>query len=159
MSASISPLQEVLARVVAARATAGAPSGLAVVELRVRAGETTPLHVHDEDEVVRALEGSVVVHLPGKALTLPAGDAHVIPLGVPHAVAGGDEGARYLTMSHVRSAGDYERFVRAAAVPETGFSGEPVAEEERALSLAAEANGISVLGPPGAVALPAAAAA
>ena len=149
MSASISPLQEVLARVVEARATAGAPSGLAVVELRVRAGETTPLHVHDEDEVVRALEGSVVVHMPGKELTLPAGDAHVIPLGMPHAVSGGDEGARYLTMSHVRSAEDYERFARATALPEPGFPGDPVVEEERALALAAEANGISVLGPPG----------
>ena len=108
---------------------------------------------------MRTLEGSVVVHMPGKELTLPAGDAHVIPLGVPHAVAGGDEGARYLTMSHVRSAEDYERFVRAAAVPEAGFAGEPVVEEERALALAAEANGISVLGPPGALGTPSGAAA
>jgi quercetin dioxygenase-like cupin family protein len=158
VSASISPLQEVLARVVAARATAGVPSELAVVQVQVQPGQTTPLHVHDEDEVVRTLEGSVVLHLPGKALTLPAGDAHVIPLGVPHAVAGGDAGARYLTMSHVRSVEDYQRFVRAVAVPEAGSSAPGVVEEERALALAAEANGISVLGPPGTVALPAAAA-
>jgi quercetin dioxygenase-like cupin family protein len=159
VSASISPLQEVLARVVAARATAGVPSELAVVQVQVQPGETTPLHVHDEDEVVRTLEGSVVLHLPGKALTLPAGDAHVIPLGVPHAVAGGDAGARYLTMSHVRSVEDYQRFVRAVAVPEAGSSAPGVVEEERALALAAEANGISVLGPPGTLALPAAVAA
>ena len=158
MSASISPLQEVLARVVEARATVGAPSELAVVQVQVQPGETTPLHVHDEDEVVRTVEGSVVVHMPGKALLLPAGDAHVIPLGVPHAVAGGDEGARYLTLSHVRSAEDYERFVRATAVPETGVPAEPVVEEERALALAAEANGISVLGPPGTIAFDGAAA-
>ena len=111
MSASISPVQEVLARVVAARATAGAASELAVVQVQVHPRETTPLHVHDEDEVVRTLDGSVVLHLPGKQLTLPAGDAHVIPLGVPHAVAGGEVGARYLTMSHVRSVEDYQRFV------------------------------------------------
>ena len=158
MSASISPLQEVLARVVAARATAGAPSELAVVQVQVQPRETTPFHVHDEDEVVRTLEGSVVLHLPGKELKLPAGDAHVIPLGVPHAVAGGDGGARYLTMSHVRSVEDYQRFVRAVAVPEEGPRMEPVVEEERALALAAEANGISVLGPPGALDTRAAAA-
>ncbi len=158
MSATISPLQEVLALVVAARATAGAPSELAVVQVQVQPRETTPLHVHDEDEVVRTLEGSVVLHLSGKELTLPAGDAHVIPLGVPHAVAGGDVGARYLTMSHVRSVEDYQRFVRAVAVPEEGLRMEPVFEEERALAIAAEANGISVLGPPGALDTRAAAA-
>ena len=158
MSATISPLQEVLALVVAARATAGAPSELAVVQVQVRPRETTPLHVHDEDEVVRTLEGSVVLHLPGKELTLPAGDAHVIPLGVPHSVAGGDVGARYLTMSHVRSVEDYQRFVRAVAVPEEGLRMEPVFEEERALALAAETNAISVLGPPGALDTRAAAA-
>ena len=149
MSAPDSSLQEVLAQVVAVRAAAGAPSELAVVQVQAQPGETTPAHVHDEDEVVRTLEGSVILHLPGKALTLPAGDAHVIPLGVPHAVAAGDVGARYLTMSHVRSVEDYQRFVRAVAVPddETGY--EPVPEEERALALVAQVNGISVLGPPG----------
>ena len=147
MSATDSPVQEVLARVVAARAAAGVPSELAVVQVQVLPGETTPLHVHDEDEVVRTLEGSVVVHMPGKAVVLPAGDAHVIPLGVPQSVAGGDLGARYLTMSHVRSVEDYQRFVRAVAVPEPS-PGDPVVEEERALAFAAEANGISVLGPP-----------
>jgi quercetin dioxygenase-like cupin family protein len=152
VSASISPLQEVLARVVAVRAAAGAPSELAVVQVQVQPGEATPLHVHDEDEVVRTLEGTVVLHLPGEALALPAGDAHVIPLGVPHAVAGGEAGARYLTMSHVRSVEQYQRFVRAVAVPETGLGVDVVSEEERALTLAAEANGISVLGPPGTIA-------
>jgi quercetin dioxygenase-like cupin family protein len=147
VSAPTSPLQEVLARVVAARAAAGVASELAVVQVQVLPGETTPVHVHDEDEVVRTLEGSVIVHMAGKAVTLPAGDAHVIPLGVPHAVAGGEIGARYLTMSHVRSVENYQRFVRAVAVPEPS-SGDLVVEEERALALAAEANGISVLGPP-----------
>jgi hypothetical protein len=107
---------------------------------------------------VRTLEGSVVLHLPGEALTLPAGDAHVIPLGVPHAVAGGEAGARYLTVSHVRSVEDYQRFVRAVAAPEPS-SGDLVVEEERALALAAEANGISVLGPPVTIAPAAAVAA
>jgi quercetin dioxygenase-like cupin family protein len=158
MSASITPLREVLARVVAARAAAGAPSELAVVQVQVQPGETTPLHVHDEDEVVRTLEGSVVVHMPDREITLAAGNAYVIPLGMPHAVAGGEVGARYVTMSHARSVEDYQRFVRAVAVPEAGPPEEPVIEEERALALAARANGISVLGPPAAVALPAAAA-
>ena len=163
MSAPDSPLQEVLrkellGRVVAARVTAGAPSELAVVQVQAQPGETTPLHVHDEDEVVRTLEGTVILHMPGKALTLPAGDAHVIPLSVPHAVAGGEGGARYLTMSHVRSVEEYQRFVRAVAVPEDGASYEPLLEEERALALTAEVNGISVLGPPGTPAASAAAA-
>ena len=156
MSAANSPLQEVLARVVAARAAAGAPSGLAVVQVQAFAHQQSPLHVHDEDEVVRTLEGSVVVHTTEGAYTVAAGEARVIPLGVPHAVAAGSTGARYLTMSHVRSAEDYERFVRAVAVPDACY--EPLPEEERAMTLAAEVNGISVLGPPGTPAVSAAAA-
>jgi quercetin dioxygenase-like cupin family protein len=151
-----SPLQEVLARVVAARAAAGAPSALAVVQVQAFPGQTTPLHVHDEDEVVRTLEGSVVVHTTEGPHTVDAGEARVIPLGVPHAVAAGTTGARYLSMSHVRSAEDYERFVRAVAVPDAGY--ERVPDEERALALAAQVNGISVLGPPGTPAVSAAAA-
>jgi quercetin dioxygenase-like cupin family protein len=149
-------LQDVLTRVVAARAAAGSPSGLAVVQVQAFAGQTTPLHVHDEDEVVRTLEGSLVVHTTEGAYTVAAGEARVIPLGVPHAVAAGGTGARYLSMSHVRSAEDYERFVRAVAVPDPGY--EPMPEEERGLALAAGVNGISVLGPPGTPAVSAAAA-
>jgi len=152
-------LQEVLARVVAARAAAGAPSGLAVVQVQAFADQVTPLHVHDEDEVVRTLEGSVVVHTTEGAYTVEAGEASVIPLGVPHAVAAGEIGARYLAMSHVRSAEDYERFVRAVAVPDAAGRVEAVPEEDRALAHAARVNGISVLGPPGTVALAAAVAA
>ena len=114
----------------------------------MRAGEMTPLHVHDEDEVVRLLDGTVVVHMAGEARTLAAGDVFVIPAGVPHAVSG-EQGARILTMSHVRSVELYERFVRAAAVPDAGSGDPPVVEEERALALMAEVNGITVLGPPG----------
>jgi quercetin dioxygenase-like cupin family protein len=158
VSAPDSPLheglgQDVLAQVVAVRAAAGAPSELAVVQVQAQPGEATPLHVHDEDEVVRTLEGSVILHLPGKALTLPAGDAHAIPLGVPHAVAAGGAGARYLTMSHVRSVEEYQRFVRAIAVPDDEAGYEPVPEEERTLALTARVNGISVLGPPGTAAV------
>ena len=141
-------LQDVLAHATGVRA-AGAPYGLAVVELTMRPGEMTPLHVHEEYEVVRVLEGTLVVHIAGEARTLAAGDAFVIPVGEPHAVSG-EEGARFLTMSQVRSVESYERFVRAAAVPETGSSDHPpVVEEERSLALMAEANGITVLGPPG----------
>jgi quercetin dioxygenase-like cupin family protein len=141
-------LKDVL-EAVAARTDAETPRGLAVVEVDVRAGHITPLHVHDEDEAVRVLEGSVVVRTADALVTLEAGDSRVAAAGEPHAVLAGPGGARYLTTSHVRSVERYEAFVRAVALPVSPTSGASFVEEERTLALVAEANGITVLGPPG----------
>jgi quercetin dioxygenase-like cupin family protein len=102
MTGANSQLESVLEGV-AARADGDAPRGLAVVELTVRAGHATPLHVHSEDEALRVLEGCIVVHLADELVTLERGDTFVAEGGKPHAVAAGAGGARYLATSYVSS--------------------------------------------------------
>jgi hypothetical protein len=65
----------------------------------------------------------------------------------PHAVSAVTDRALHLTTSYVRSVERYHDFVRAHAVPNAGLRELRVPEEERSLALAAEANGITVLGP------------
>ncbi len=148
MTAATHHLEDVLENV-AGRTPEVSPRGLAVVEVKVRAGHMTPLHVHDEDEAIRVIEGTVVVYVAGEVVTLGPGDARVAVGGEPHAVSAGAAGARYLTTSFVRSVERYEAFVRAVALPESPSAETRIVEEERALALVAEANGITVLGPPG----------
>ena len=69
------------------------------------------------------------------------------PGRVPHVVAAGPTGARYLTTTFTSAVGRYHDFARAVALP--ALAGEPSPEEERALALTALASGIQVLGPPG----------
>jgi quercetin dioxygenase-like cupin family protein len=138
--------RELLADVLDAVATRKG-GGLAAVEVHVQRGEMTPLHVHEEDEAVRVLEGSVLVYVGDAYVRLVAGKTYVAPARVPHVVAAGPTGARYLTTTHTPAVGRYQDFVRVAALP--ALAGEGTHEEERALALTAEASGIRVLGPPG----------
>ncbi len=151
MIATTSPLQDVLESVVAMRAIGGAPLGLAVVELTLGPGLMTPLHVHEQEEAVRVLEGSLVVHTASDDVALTPGDAFVAEGAVPHAMSAGAYGTRYLIASYTRSAAHYAEFVRVAAVPQPRSRGPRVPEDERALAFVAKANGIVVLGPPGAL--------
>ncbi len=145
---SHSVLTQVLDSVAAARADGDAQRGLAAVEVEMRRGEMTPLHVHDEDEAVRVLAGSVLVYVGDAHVRLVAGDAYVAPRRVPHVVAAGPTGTRYLTTTFTPAVGRYHDFVRAVALPALAADGGGP-EEERALALTAAASGIRVLGPPG----------
>jgi quercetin dioxygenase-like cupin family protein len=147
---SDSVLTQVLDSIAATRGNGDgdARRGLAAVEVEMRRGEMTPLHVHGEDEAVRVLEGSVVVYAGDAYVRLVAGEAYVAPRRVPHVVAEGPTGARYLTTTFAFAVGRYQDFVRAVALPALAAEGSGI-EEERALALTAEANGIRVLGPPG----------
>jgi len=67
-----------LARVLAdGETTAGA---LDLVEVAARGGDMPPLHVHhDADETFYVLEGEVSLHLPGRSVTLGAGESFFAP--------------------------------------------------------------------------------
>jgi quercetin dioxygenase-like cupin family protein len=145
---SHSVLTQVLDSVVAMRSDGDPRRGLAAVEVEMRRGEMTPLHVHDEDEAVRVLEGSVLVYAGAAYVRLVAVEVYVAPQGVPHVFAAGPTGARYLTTTFTPAVGRYHDFARAVALPALAAQGTGI-EEERALALIAEANGIRVLGPPG----------
>jgi quercetin dioxygenase-like cupin family protein len=134
-----------------ARATvlAAAAAGVSTVERTLRGGEMTPLHVHAGDEAYYVVDGELTLHVGPDTLCLRAGDSYVAPAGVPHAHRAESARVRVRTATVVASAGRYEDFARAVAVP----SGtQPAGEEEAALAVVAAANGIVVLDMPGATA-------
>lgn len=126
----------------------GGPATLAVVETKMAAGEMPPLHVHDEDEAFYVVEGSLTIHIGGETRRLEAGGSALAPKGVPHTHRADSKRARCLVTTFVASAGRYEDFLRAVSRPvEAWTSG----EEAATVTAIAAANGITVLGPPGAL--------
>jgi len=124
---------------------------LAVVERTIRLGETSPLHVHDEDEAFQVVEGAIVVHTAEKVVRLEAGEMFVAPKSLSHTMRGEAARSRYRAMSSARSVSRSEDFLRAVARPARADSSEWASPEDAAVvRVIAEANGISILGPPGA---------
>jgi mannose-6-phosphate isomerase-like protein (cupin superfamily) len=124
---------------------------VSVVEASARLGDMPPLHVHHrEDEIFHVLEGRMTLHLPGEQVELEAGSTLLAPKGVPHTYRVESETARWLVVC--QPAG-FERFV--AAISQTAPSDElPPLDREHdlgAINAAAEAHGIELLGPPGAL--------
>ena len=147
--ATQSSLQPVLESIAILRNAAGGPWSLAVVDRTIRLGEMSPLHTHDEDEAFQVIEGALVVQAGKETVRLEAGDVFVAPKGVPHTVRGEAKRSRYLAMTSARSVSRYEDFLRAVARP--GSTAQWTSPEEAAVvRVIAEANGITVLGAPGA---------
>ena len=126
--------------------------GISVLEHRAPHGDSPPLHLHrEEDEVFHLLDGEVRIHVAGEERRLGAGESLLAPKGVPHTYrVESQSGARWLT---VTSKGDFERFVRAISraaaaneLPEP--TGAPTPQAVEALSAAAQAHGIELVGPP-----------
>src|SRR4051794_9078789 len=84
-------------------------SRLGLVQMVVPAGHETPLHMHRrEDEGFYVLGGELPLYLPGRSVTLGAGEFFLAPRGVPHTYQTGSEGARVLVTS---TPSGFERFV------------------------------------------------
>ena len=112
----------------------------ALVELSdVPAGDEPPLHVHhNEDEGFYVIDGEATLYLPGREVTLRAGDFFLAPKGIPHSYRVGSRGVHWLITS---SPAGFERFVTDVAAldrvdPET-------------LGAVAARHDIEILGPPG----------
>lgn len=116
------------------------------VERVGRAGQMSPLHVHDREETLRVLEGSIVLYAGGETRTLGPGESTVAPAGVAHALRVTSPVARYVVTTRAGAPGRYEDFLRAVALPAALDEGETAA-----LAVLGEPNGIAVLGPPGAL--------
>jgi quercetin dioxygenase-like cupin family protein len=111
----------------------------ALIESTAPPGDQTPLHVHhNDDEAFYVLEGEVTAWVGDGTLVLRPGDAAFAPMGIPHTIRTGDEGARWLLTS---TPAGFEPFVRAV-----GAAGMPSPEE---LTRIAAEHGIEILGPPG----------
>jgi mannose-6-phosphate isomerase-like protein (cupin superfamily) len=136
-----------LVRVLVAPGQSG--DALGIVDLTGTGGEMPPLHVHHlEDEIFVVLEGTLSLHLPGRSVTLEAGQAFVAPKGVPHVYRVESDRARWLGVS---TPGGFASFVLAASVP-AEVDDLPPADREldfAQLVACAEEHGIEILAPPG----------
>lgn len=131
--------------------------GVSVLEFRLSAGDSPPLHLHrTEDEVFVVLEGQVRFRLgaAGAERTAGPGETLLAPKGVPHTYrVQSADGARLLTIT---AKGDFERFVREMARPAEraeraelpARGGAPTPEMMAKLTETAGRYGIEFVGPP-----------
>lgn len=126
------------ARILATGAETG--GAFALVEMiDMPPGDQPPLHVHhNEDEGFYVIDGEATLYMPGREITLRAGDFFLAPRGIPHTYCVGPEGAHCLVTS---SPAGFENFVAEVAALET--------PDPESLGAAAARSGIEILGPPG----------
>ena len=116
---------------------------LTAIETFVVRQEGPPLHVHDQDEVIYILAGSLRVKLGESLRGAPAGSFVFIPRGTPHTWQNvGAEPLRFLATIMPAATAVEEFFKRYAQLP----------AEERGVEafarLAAETKAFEVVGPP-----------
>jgi quercetin dioxygenase-like cupin family protein len=131
--------------------TVGERAGtLAVVERTGRRGEMTPIHRHPHDEVVHVMQGALALVVGKERIAILAGETYSAPRATPHAVVVESDRARYMHATVVKSAGLYEDFLRAVAIPVEGAHAAWEDEDFSRLAALAAPNGIQVLeGPHG----------
>ncbi|HEX6391240.1 MAG TPA: cupin domain-containing protein [Solirubrobacteraceae bacterium] len=125
------------------------PAERVAVETTIPPGAMPTLHVHDRAETHHVLEGRLVLHAGAEVVVLGPGESFVTPAGVPHTHRA-EERTRYVTSASVDSAARYDDWVRAVARPVPAERWEHSAEAA-VLAVIAQANGITVLGAPGAI--------
>jgi hypothetical protein len=136
-----------------AAAAASAGDGLvAMVERSAPEGLMPPLVRRDEQETYRVLAGEVVFFVGNDMVWAGPGDVVVAPAGAVRTFRAGSEGARWLVLTRVRSLDRFSDFGRAVSAPlPDPCAGWPSGEERAAVASLAAANGIELLGPPGAL--------
>lgn len=129
-----------------------AADGLSLAESMAPYGDSPSLHVHHrEDELFYVLEGTFRFKVGDGETVRGAGEALLIPRWVAHTyLVESPQGGRWLV---VTSHGDFERLVRAVCRPaaQPGLppqAGPPSPEQVEALSAAALAELIEIIGPP-----------
>jgi len=118
---------------------------IAMVERTAPLGSMGPLHRRDEDETYRVLEGQVTFFVGADVVTAGPGDVVVASAGAPRTFRADSEATRWLVLTRVSSLELFVDFGRAVAVPAAA------AAEPPAIAAMAAANGIELLGPPGAL--------
>jgi quercetin dioxygenase-like cupin family protein len=116
---------------------------LTAIETLIVQPDGPPLHVHDQDEVIYTLAGSLRVKLGDTVREVPPGSFVFIPRGTPHTWQNvGSEPLRFFATIMPAAVAFEEFFKRYAQLP----------AEERGLEafarLAAETNAFDVVGPP-----------
>ncbi len=124
-----------------------------LVEFLSPPDDMTPLHVHRRDsQTTYVLEGEVTFYLPGESRVLGAGECIHQPPGIPQTER--VTSSAPARMLDVNSPAGFERFVAAAGEPTQSLMLPPPPAEEpdfEQLATLAEAHGIEIVGPPGAL--------
>jgi mannose-6-phosphate isomerase-like protein (cupin superfamily) len=122
----------------------------ALVERDAPHGAMAPLHIRDEDETYRVLEGEVTWFVGDDVVPAGPGDVVVAAAGVARTFHVESDDARWVVLTRVASLERYLDFNRAVAQPRSvPVSGWPSAEERACVAAIGAANGIELLGPPG----------
>src|SRR4051812_14358951 len=125
---------------------------VAMVERSAPAGHMPPLARRDEQETYRVLAGEVVFFVGNDMVWAGPGDVVVAPAGAARTFRVSSEGARWLVLTRVRSLDRFSDFGRAVSTPLADpCAGWPSGDERAAVESIAAANGIELLGPPGAL--------
>lgn len=136
-----------------AEAPTDAPTGhVAMVERSAREGHMPPLVRRTEPEKYRVLEGEVVFFVGSDMVWAGQGDVVVAPPDVARTFRVASAEARWLVLTEVRSLERFVDFGRAVSAPLAHpDAGWPSEHEHAAVRAIAAANGIELLGPPGAL--------
>ena len=133
-------------------AATSATGQVAMVERRGREGHMPPLLRREEPETYRVLEGEVAFFIGNDMVWAGPGDVVVAPADVARTFRVASSEARWLVLTQVRSLEHFNDFGRALSAPRTNPGGGwPSEHELAAVRAIAEANGIELLGPPGAL--------
>ena len=133
-------------------AVRGPGDRLVVLQRAARGGEMPPLHTRDTLESFRVLAGEVTFFVGAETVSAHAGEVVVAAAGVARSFRVESETASWLVLTRAASPERLEDFSRAVAVPRAGHPAAwPSAEEERSVASMAGANGITLLGAPGAL--------
>src|SRR3954468_21939585 len=125
---------------------------VAMVQRSAREDHMPPLLRRDEPETYRVLEGEVVFFVGNDMVWAGSGDVVVAPAGVARTFRVASAEARWLVLTRVASLERFHDFGRAVSRPvPRPAEGWPSAEERSAVEAMAAANGIELLGPPGAL--------
>jgi mannose-6-phosphate isomerase-like protein (cupin superfamily) len=136
----------------ASAASSPSEGQVAMVERTAPAGHMPPLVRRDEQETYRVLAGEVVFFVANDMVWAGPGDVVVAPAGAARTFRVGSEGTRWLVLTHVRSLDRYNDFARAVSAPRAEpCASWPSRDEHAAVESMAAANGIELLGPPGAL--------
>ena len=73
-------------------AVAGIGSQLSAAVFTLDAGAVVPDHSHDNEEFGQVLSGSLELHWADQTVVLQAGEAFLLPAGVPHGARALDDG-------------------------------------------------------------------
>ena len=124
----------------------------AMVERSAREGNMPPLLRRAQHETYRVIEGEVVFFVGSDMVWAGPGDVVAASAHVPRTFRVASREARWLVLTAVSSRELFNDFGRAVSAPHPSpADGWPSEDERDALEALAAANGIELLGPPGAL--------